>query len=217
MTALTAVLLTPVGPAAIWWSPLDGLVCSSPLSSLDHWSTISLSSHNWLFSPPKSGDLEMEEPVKDLALKISFKDPEKYKYGKLLTAKKIFTNRLFGILLCVYLTSYIILTMWQRRPELLAIPMVHVYWRVACSRIIYQISVGKEGGLDWGLMSGGWKSCQSRAFTATLELWKLFFDKQNENKFLKVFWFQNNCKIVQLKKYCVMYWWLGSCQSKGVD
>ena len=92
MTALTAVLLTPVGPAAIWWSPLDGLVCSSPLSSLDHWSTISLSSHNWLFSAPKSGNLEMEEPVKDLAVKISFKDPEKYKYGKLLAEKKRFSQ-----------------------------------------------------------------------------------------------------------------------------
>ena len=53
----------------------------------------------------------MEDPVKDLALKISFKDPEKYKYGKLLAEKKIFTKRLFGTLLCVYLTSYIILTM----------------------------------------------------------------------------------------------------------
>ena len=32
---------------------------------------------------------------------------------------------------------------------------------MACSRIIYQISVGKEGGSTGGLMSGGWKSCHN--------------------------------------------------------
>ena len=33
---------------------------------------------------------------------------------------------------------------------------------MACSRIIYQISVGKEGGLEWGIdVGGGWKSCHN--------------------------------------------------------
>ena len=36
----------------------------------------------------------MEEPVKDLALKISFKDPEKYKYGKVLADKKDFHKQI---------------------------------------------------------------------------------------------------------------------------
>ena len=45
---------------------------------------------------------------------------------------------------------------------------------MACSRIIYQISVGKEGGLDWGIDVRGGGSHAITVFSGTVELLNLF-------------------------------------------